>query len=183
MEQYSFPEIWKTYYEEDWNENERYEFSNYGRIKSFKFDSVHGTLISGSEVNGYKTIHARRNTGKTTSRYVHKIVAQLFLDKPEKAKFVIHLDFQKHHNNVINLKWASQAELSLHHTLNPDNRFRKPKYSKLSETTVKLIKRKLADPNRKTRLKVLAKQFGVSEMQLWRIKSGENWGHVKAENV
>jgi hypothetical protein len=35
------------------------------------------------------------------------------------------------------------------------------------------------DPNRKTRLKLIAKQFGISEMQLYRIKSGENWGHIK----
>jgi len=39
-------------------------------------------------------------------------------------------------------------------------------------------KRKLLDPKRKTRMKIMAKQFGVSEMQLYRIKSGENWGHI-----
>jgi hypothetical protein len=27
-------------------------------------------------------------------------------------------------------------------------------------------------------MKMIAKQFGVSEMQLYRIKSGENWGWV-----
>jgi hypothetical protein len=31
-------------------------------------------------------------------------------------------------------------------------------------------------------LKMLAKQFGISEMQLYRIKSGENWGHVKIDD-
>jgi DNA-binding Xre family transcriptional regulator len=43
---------------------------------------------------------------------------------------------------------------------------------------VKRLKKKLLDPNRKTRYKILAKQFGVSEMQLHRIKTGENWGHI-----
>jgi hypothetical protein len=28
-------------------------------------------------------------------------------------------------------------------------------------------------------LKKIAEQFDISEMQLYRIKSGENWGHVK----
>jgi DNA-binding Xre family transcriptional regulator len=37
----------------------------------------------------------------------------------------------------------------------------------------------LSDPNRKTRLKIIAKRFGVSEMTLQRIKTGENWGHIK----
>ena len=41
------------------------------------------------------------------------------------------------------------------------------------------IKKMLANPNRKTRLRLIAKQFGISEMQLYRIKSGENWGHVE----
>jgi hypothetical protein len=50
---------------------------------------------------------------------------------------------------------------------------------KLTETKVMRLKKILLDPNRKTRMKILAKQFGVSEMQLYRIKSGENWGHIK----
>jgi hypothetical protein len=28
-------------------------------------------------------------------------------------------------------------------------------------------------------MKQIADHFGISEMQLYRIKSGENWGHVK----
>ena len=42
-----------------------------------------------------------------------------------------------------------------------------------------LIKKLLANPNQRTRLKMIAKQFGVSEMQISRIKSGENWNHIK----
>ena len=30
-------------------------------------------------------------------------------------------------------------------------------------------------------MRLIAKQFGISEMQLYRIKSGENWSHVKME--
>jgi len=42
-----------------------------------------------------------------------------------------------------------------------------------------LLKKILLDPTRKTRMKILARQFGVSEMTLYRIKSGKNWGHIK----
>ena len=56
-----------------------------------------------------------------------------------------------------------------------------PKNTKLSVIDVIRLKRKLLDPNRKTRLKILAKQFGITEMQLHRIKTGENWGHIKVE--
>jgi hypothetical protein len=55
----------------------------------------------------------------------------------------------------------------------------KRRYSKLNEKKVAILKKKLLDPNRKTRIKMLAKQFGISEMQVWRIQSGENWGNVE----
>ena len=45
-----------------------------------------------------------------------------------------------------------------------------------------MIKKKIFDPNRRTRMRLIAKQFGISEMQLYRIKSGENWGSVKIDD-
>jgi predicted DNA binding protein len=51
--------------------------------------------------------------------------------------------------------------------------------NKLTVTEVMRLKKKLLDPNRKTRLKIIAKKFGVSEMTLHRIKTGENWGHIQ----
>jgi DeoR/GlpR family transcriptional regulator of sugar metabolism len=43
---------------------------------------------------------------------------------------------------------------------------------------VKSIKKTLNDKNRKVTIKKLAEKFGVSEMTMYRIKSGENWGRV-----
>ena len=53
---------------------------------------------------------------------------------------------------------------------------------KLTSTDLIRIKKMIQDPNRKTRMKLIAKQFGISEMQLYRIKSGENWSHIKVED-
>jgi hypothetical protein len=50
--------------------------------------------------------------------------------------------------------------------------------SKLTDTQVMLLKKKISDPCRKTRLKIIARQFGISEIQLQRIKRGENWAHI-----
>jgi DNA invertase Pin-like site-specific DNA recombinase len=49
----------------------------------------------------------------------------------------------------------------------------------LTSPDVVRIKKLILNPNRKTRLKIIAKQFGISEMQLYRIKTGENWGHIQ----
>ena len=49
---------------------------------------------------------------------------------------------------------------------------------KLNASKVKTIKKTLNDKNRKLTIKKLAEKFGVSEMTMYRIKSGENWGRV-----
>ena len=38
------------------------------------------------------------------------------------------------------------------------------------------------DPKRKMSFKKIAEKFGVSEMQIYRIKSGEFWYHIKVDN-
>jgi len=71
----------------------------------------------------------------------------------------------------------------LHHKKNPKKiaRIGQVTTSKLTEGRVRIIKKKMLDPNRRTRVRLIAKQFGVSEMQLYRIKWGENWGHIKID--
>jgi hypothetical protein len=52
----------------------------------------------------------------------------------------------------------------------------------LTEKTVAQLKQQIWDPKRKLSFKKLAEKYGVSEMQIYRIKSGEFWYHVKVEN-
>jgi DNA invertase Pin-like site-specific DNA recombinase len=49
---------------------------------------------------------------------------------------------------------------------------------KLNATQVKSIKKLLEDPKRKLTYRQLAEKYDVSEMTLYRIKSGENWGRI-----
>jgi predicted transcriptional regulator len=48
----------------------------------------------------------------------------------------------------------------------------------LRENDVILLKRRLL--SKKTRVKILAKRFNVSETTIYRIARNENWGHVSA---
>jgi predicted DNA binding protein len=137
-------------------------------------------LVKESFINGYQTLPLKQEINKkSTSRYVHKLVAEHFLERGD-GIYVIHLNYDKLNNKVENLKWSTKKEKETHQFSNPDyiNRPKKRTYSKLTEAKVRLIKRKIHDPNRRTRMKMIAKQFGISEMQLYRIKSGENWGTV-----
>ncbi|MFS4415527.1 HNH endonuclease [Maribacter sp. 2307ULW6-5] len=173
-------EIWKPIvFDDKIADNFKFKISNYGRV--INCNGPQEYLVKKQYINGYQNLPLKqKKNGKSTSRYVHKLVAQHFLEKKEGDRFVIHLNYDKTDNRVENLKWATKREKEVHQFTNPVylNTPRKRCYAKLTESKVKLIKRKINDPNRRTRMKMIAKQFGISEMQLYRIKSGENWGSV-----
>jgi hypothetical protein len=50
---------------------------------------------------------------------------------------------------------------------------------KLTAVQVKKIKSILNSKKRNITIKKLAQQYGVSEMTMYRIKSGENWARIK----
>lgn len=171
-------EKWKDVkFDDNISDEEKFKISNYGRIINCKTDVE--VLVKVSFINGYQNLPLRQKyNGKRTSRYVHKLVAQHFLEQND-GIYVIHLDYDKTNNRVDNLKWATKREKEVHQFSNPKYSGKRiPTNAKLTEAKVKLLKRKINDPNRRTRLKMIAKQFGISEMQLYRIKTGENWGQV-----
>lgn len=171
-------ETWKEIvFDENISEKEKFKISNHGRVINCKGEKEY--LKRPSYINGYENVQVRQKSGKITSRYVHKLIAEHFLEKKESEIFVIHLDYDKTNNHIDNLKWATKKEKEEHQFSNPEFKNAKRRtYSKLTENQVRLIKRKINDPKRKTRMKMIAKQFGISEMQLYRIKSGENWASI-----
>jgi len=175
-----------------------YAVSNYGSIVSYSESLEKGRLLKGSLVDGYpvfryKQFYKSENGTRIKNKqiFIHKLVAHSFREREnDDQQFVIHLDYNKLNNHIDNLKWTSKREMELHQQTNPNvllarekRKETKPyKGHKLNATQVKRLKKKIFDPKRKTRLKILAKQFGISEMQLYRIKSGENWAHVTIED-
>jgi HNH endonuclease/NUMOD4 motif len=164
----------------------KYAISNYGRIISYTRELEEGTLLRGSSVEGYTVINVK--TGETFhSLYIHREIAKLFLPRPVRAyKYVIHLDHDKKNNTVKNLRWATKEEMEQHQQNSPAKKAYKEKQRsrvtglKLTLAKVKAIKRLIKHPGKKT-MKMIAAHFGISETQLYRIKSGENWGHVTAD--
>jgi anti-sigma28 factor (negative regulator of flagellin synthesis) len=118
-------------------------------------------------------------------------VAKAFLPKPSsKHAFIIHKDHNYLNDHVNNLKWATQEEHRAHTALSPKSiqaRERKAistsVHSKvLDEKKVTALKKMIWDPKRKLSFKMIADKFGVSEMQIYRIKTGEFWYHVRVEH-
>tara|TARA_B110000211_G_C13785706_1_gene423954 strand:+ start:48 stop:593 length:546 start_codon:yes stop_codon:yes gene_type:complete len=175
----SWNEEWKEIeFDDKISENEKFKISNYGRIINCKTEKE--VLVKEYFINGYQNLPVKqKNNGKLTSRYVHKLVAEHFLEKND-GICVIHLNYDKTDNRVENLKWANKREKELHQFNNPNwkeiVKKRGKNIGKLNEGKVKIIKRQLK--NNRNRISMIAKRFGVSDTQIHRIKKGENWSNV-----
>lgn len=180
-------ETWKHLQFPGWKQlRNRYALSSSGRIASYKEDIFKdGKLLSGSLTTGYRTLNLHRPGNKGTL-YIHREIAKAFLKKPSvKQKYVIHRNHNKLDNNHKNLKWATLDEMISHQQMSPAKIAYKEKQAnktvglKLTAAQVKKIKKILNDKNRNITIRQLAKKHGVSEMTMYRIKSGENWGRIK----
>lgn len=171
-------ERWKEIDFETDLEHDKYEVSHLGRIKSYAINKWKGKILKGGNVNGYRCITVKFGEDITRQYYVHRLVAETFLSKNHKDQhYVIHLDYNKENNSIYNLCWATEQELVAHNNKNPQVVKRRTTGYKLTESDVRVIKRLLR--SQKTRLSMIAKRFGITHTQLNRIRSGENWGHVK----
>jgi len=174
----------------------RYAISNYGRLVSFTDKIDEGRFVKGCKQDGYRIWNYRVRDENNKIRYKHKffyrLVAEYFIPKTSDEQiYVLHLNRNRANDQVGNLQWATKAEMLEHSKKSPFviaarkkqlaylREKRKQQGNKLTSTQVMLLKKILLNPNRKTRFKMIARQFGVTEMQLYRIKTGENWGHIK----
>lgn len=62
---------------------------------------------------GYLQIHTTRN-GKQYMRYIHRLVAECYLDNPKGLREVNHIDGNKQNNSVENLEWCTTRDNHLH---------------------------------------------------------------------
>ena len=162
-----------------------YAVSSLGRIASYKEDVVKdGKLLNGSLTTGYRTLNLHRPGHKGTL-YIHREIAKLFLKRPStKHKYVIHKNHNKLDNSVKNLEWATLEKMIQHQQKSPAKVAYKKRQAnrevglKLTAAQVKKIKEQLNKKTRRITIKQLADKYNVSEMTMYRIKSGENWGRI-----
>lgn len=177
---------YKRLEDEEWRKvpksNGRYWISSYGRVKSFVLDKKNGRLLKPAIIKKFRYVILRYNN--TQNRFfIHKLVASLWLPKPKKNQtFVTHLDRNIKNNHYSNLKWISLEESN---AINAEY-FRKKytgikhpgerHHTKLKEKDIIQLKKMLLRGIPQVKI---AKLFCISEMQVTRIKRGENWGDVK----
>lgn len=167
----------------------QYMISSHGRF-GVRTEAGKVAVRNLKPIDGTYRYNARIN-GKSKALFITKEVAIAFVKKTSnKHVRVIHNDHNFLNNHIDNLKWVT---ISQHrkHTLNSPKVVAKRKRRAiiksvhaqvLNEKKVIALKKMMWDPRRKISFKKLAEKFGVSEMQIYRIKSGEFWYHLKVEN-
>ena len=112
-------------------------------------------------------------------------MAKTFLKKPSpKHNYVVHINHDKLNNSLKNLRWYTLEQMVAHQQKSPAKIAYKNVQAnrsiglKLNVDHVKKIKEVLKDPQRTITIKRLAKKYRVSEMTIYRIKSGENWARI-----
>ena len=122
-------EIWKSFGYED------YEVSNFGRIKSYKYDKENGKIMKPyRDTKGYLQIDLSLDGRKRQNRKhfaVHRLVAQAFIPNPDNLPQINHKDENKENNHVDNLEWCTNEYNSRYGTKSERvaEKTRKPVYS------------------------------------------------------
>ena len=91
-------EIWKEYMF-------GYKVSNKGRIMNTKSYKKPVLLRPYKKSNGYLQVDFKAD-GKKFKKYVHRLVAECFIDNTYNYDTVDHIDGNKENNNVDNLQWC-----------------------------------------------------------------------------
>jgi len=175
-------EIWKEIKEYEGI----YEASNTGLIRSIDRESKHNIAIttfvrkgkllnSTPKKSGYLRVFLSKNN-KVKTFYVHRLVAECFLEKTNNKNQVNHLNGIKSDNRIENLEWCTKTE-NIKHGFDTGllNCGEKSIFSKLNEEKVLQI----VDLRKKGyKLIELSEKFDVTKMTIMRILNGTNWART-----
>lgn len=89
-----------------------YEVDSSGKVFSIIADAHRRIreLKQYSNENGYMKVNLYDSEGKCKKKYVHRLVAEAFIDNPEGKPNVNHVDCDVKNNRVENLEWCTQSE-------------------------------------------------------------------------
>lgn len=93
----------------------RYEVSSKGRIRSC-FSGEYKIITARTYTHDYERVRFMVN-GKEHRHFVHRLVAEAFIQNPENKPYVNHINGDRVDNRVENLEWVTQKE-NVNHAIN-----------------------------------------------------------------
>ena len=99
-------ELWR-----EWPQDPRIKVSNKGNVVSCKRGAWYPLKVI-HHSQGYQRVGA--GSGSTTMQYVHRMVAETWLDNPNHYTEVNHINGNKDDNRVENLEWVTPSQNHRH---------------------------------------------------------------------
>lgn len=86
---------------------ENYQVSNCGRVKSLNYNKTgKERILKAGNNNGYLFVYLCKN-GRKKKHWIHRLVAQAFIDNPDNLPCVNHKDENPSNNCIENLEWCN----------------------------------------------------------------------------
>ena len=96
---------------------ENYEISNLGNVKN---DNTGKLLKPTNNGNGYYKVILSKGKLKQ-QKFIHRLVAEEFIQNPENKHQVDHIDNNRQNNNISNLRWVSCSENNFNKSLSTNS--------------------------------------------------------------
>lgn len=98
----------------------KYQVSSRGEVRSLRGTSPL-ILKFYFHYKGYNCIKIGSRTTQRTNYFVHRLVAQAFIENPHNKPFVNHIDCNKKHNCICNLEWMTEQENTAYYFAHRDD--------------------------------------------------------------
>ncbi len=160
-----------------------YEISNLGRVRSFRRTGGKDARIlsGGISKTGYRFVILCK-WGLHKHFLIHRLAAIAFIDNPYNKPFINHIDFNRQNNNINNLEWVTSLENSVysaqHGRMKTWGRLRGEQHGRHKLTIEQVIQIKSFIFEYKFPIRLIARQYNVSEAAIYLIKRGLNWTSV-----
>lgn len=175
-------EVWaKLVYPNVPEKSNRFEISNYGRLKNIRTQHIYKPNVLNS---GYYSVRTTLGSRKDKIHIlIHKAVAYAFLSNPDNLPEVNHKDGNKTNNHVGNLEWCTSHENQQHkydiglfdkNLISGENNHS----SKLKVEDVKYIREHYIKGSKEFGAHAMARKFSVAHQTIVSLLKGKTWSCV-----